>query len=86
MKLRRVTGKSHIRIGDEDARVSTGMDGKQLEQESAKYAERISDLQRVLYADGRFALLIVLQGMDASGKNGTIKHVVSGNDGFRKNA
>jgi len=38
----------------------------------------LSDLQHLLYADGRHALLIVLQGMDAAGKDGTIRHVMSG--------
>jgi PPK2 family polyphosphate:nucleotide phosphotransferase len=38
----------------------------------------MAKLQSVFYADRRFALLIILQGMDASGKDGTIKHVMSG--------
>jgi PPK2 family polyphosphate:nucleotide phosphotransferase len=43
--------------------------------------ENLADLaqaQDLLYADDRFALLIVLQAMDAAGKDGTIKHVMSG--------
>jgi PPK2 family polyphosphate:nucleotide phosphotransferase len=36
---------------------------------------RIAELQRLLYADRRYALLIVLQGRDASGKDGTIRKV-----------
>ena len=43
----------------------------------AKESARISDLQRVLYADASHALLIVLQGRDASGKDGTIRKVFS---------
>jgi PPK2 family polyphosphate:nucleotide phosphotransferase len=39
---------------------------------------RLTDLQERLYAQGRWALLIILQGMDASGKDGVIKHVMSG--------
>jgi PPK2 family polyphosphate:nucleotide phosphotransferase len=35
-------------------------------------------LQSLFYADRRFALLVILQGMDAAGKDGTIKHVMSG--------
>lgn len=77
MKLEPVTSKSDIRIGDSDARIDTGMGEKKVEHETARYSERISDLQRVLYADGRFALLIVLQGRDASGKDGTIRKVFS---------
>jgi PPK2 family polyphosphate:nucleotide phosphotransferase len=37
--------------------------------------ERLDELQNLLYADGRHALLVVLQGIDASGKDGTIRHV-----------
>lgn len=38
-------------------------------------AEEIDELQNRLYADGRFKLLVVLQGMDASGKDGTLRGV-----------
>ena len=40
--------------------------------------KRFSDLQEKLYADDRFALLLVFQGMDAAGKDSTIKKVTSG--------
>ncbi|HEV8620325.1 MAG TPA: polyphosphate kinase 2 family protein [Nitrospiraceae bacterium] len=39
---------------------------------------RLGELQERLYANGNRAVLIVLQGMDTSGKDGTIKHVMSG--------
>ena len=40
--------------------------------------KRLAQLQKRLYADGHWAVLIVLQGMDASGKDGVIAHVMSG--------
>jgi PPK2 family polyphosphate:nucleotide phosphotransferase len=40
--------------------------------------ERLSALQDVFYANGSYALLIIFQGMDAAGKDGAIKHVMSG--------
>ena len=40
--------------------------------------EKLAALHDVLYAEHKHALLIVLQGMDASGKDGTIRHVMSG--------
>jgi len=43
----------------------------EMEHDSA----RLSDLQYLLYADNRHSVLIVLQGLDASGKDGTIGHV-----------
>lgn len=39
------------------------------------YAKRMATLQYELYAEGRQSLLIVLQGIDASGKDGTVRHV-----------
>ena len=38
----------------------------------------LAEAQNLLYADHRYAVLIVLQAMDAAGKDGTIKHVMSG--------
>ena len=43
-----------------------------------KSLEDLTEAQELLYADDRYALLIVLQAMDAAGKDGTIKHVMSG--------
>jgi len=43
-----------------------------------KNISRLSDLQYLLYAENERALLIVLQAMDAGGKDGTIRHVMSG--------
>jgi PPK2 family polyphosphate:nucleotide phosphotransferase len=40
--------------------------------------ERLSTLQYQLYAEGRRSLLVVLQGIDAAGKDGTIRHVMTG--------
>ncbi len=39
---------------------------------------RLAELQERLYAEGRRSLLVVLQAMDAAGKDGTIEHVMSG--------
>lgn len=38
----------------------------------------LSELQNLLYADNRYALLLIFQAMDAAGKDGVIKHVMSG--------
>ena len=38
----------------------------------------LAEAQSLLYADDRYSVLIVLQAMDAAGKDGTIKHVMSG--------
>jgi PPK2 family polyphosphate:nucleotide phosphotransferase len=43
-----------------------------------KYKTHIEELQEKFYADGKYALLIILQGMDAAGKDSIIKHIMSG--------
>jgi PPK2 family polyphosphate:nucleotide phosphotransferase len=42
------------------------------------HVERLSSLQRLLYAYNRYSLLIIFQAMDAAGKDGAISHVMSG--------
>ena len=44
----------------------------------AQSVARLAAAQDLLYAQGTWSLLIVLQAMDAAGKDGTIKHVMSG--------
>ncbi len=44
----------------------------------ARHIEALSDMQNILYADNRYALLLIFQAMDAAGKDGAIKHVMSG--------
>jgi PPK2 family polyphosphate:nucleotide phosphotransferase len=77
MKLKPVTSKRDIRLTDDDAVAAGAKSGDALDNATAKETDRISELQRVLYADGRYALLIVLQGRDAAGKDGTIRKVFS---------
>src|SRR5262249_46464218 len=57
--------------------------GKEAAQERAAEIletslEELAKAQERLYADDRHAVLVVLQAMDAAGKDGTIKHVMSG--------
>ena len=46
--------------------------------ELKRNTERLKELQQVMWAEGKHALLIVLQAMDAGGKDGTIRHVMGG--------
>jgi PPK2 family polyphosphate:nucleotide phosphotransferase len=46
--------------------------------EIQKHVERMDKLQYLLYADGKQSLLVVLQALDAAGKDGVIRHVFSG--------
>lgn len=47
------------------------------ELELAKLASKINALQDILYAQGKHKIILLLQGMDASGKDGTVRHVFS---------
>jgi len=42
------------------------------------YKKKLSSLQRLHYASDHWALLLIFQGMDAAGKDGAIRHVMSG--------
>jgi PPK2 family polyphosphate:nucleotide phosphotransferase len=73
----RILEGTKVDLGAWDPADTTGFDGdkgdatKVLDQDNA----RLFDLQQLLYAEGARRLLVVLQGMDSSGKDGTVKHV-----------
>ena len=50
---------------------------KELEKETAENGAELARLQYRLYAEGKRSLLVVLQGMDAAGKDGVINHVLA---------
>lgn len=77
--LQPIISVRQVRLRDADAASPPSLPrGKKLDDAADEQVERIKELQKVFYADGRFALLIVLQGRDASGKDGTVKKVFSG--------
>ncbi|TJY58357.1 polyphosphate kinase 2 family protein [Sinimarinibacterium sp. CAU 1509] len=59
---------------------SDAPDKSERQQRLVSFVEEIDALQRVLYADNRHAVLLVFQAMDAAGKDGTIRAVLSGVD------
>ena len=75
----RYDGQSKFKLSDYPT--SAKMD-KKLKTEyaelAAKNTQLMSELQEKLYADGREGVVIMLQAMDAAGKDSTIKHVMSG--------
>jgi PPK2 family polyphosphate:nucleotide phosphotransferase len=75
----RVTPGKPAKLARHDPADSCGLsDSPATSKAIAENHRRISDLQHLLYADARFALLIVLQGIDASGKDGTTRHLLTG--------
>jgi PPK2 family polyphosphate:nucleotide phosphotransferase len=69
-----------VRLADIDPRGTPDFDGGKDDaaKELAKESERIASLQELLYAQNTHAILVVLQGMDTSGKDGVIRHVFRG--------
>lgn len=53
-------------------------DKDRTENQTEAFVEKLNDLQNVLFAQSKYSVLIILQGMDASGKDGVIKKVFSG--------
>jgi PPK2 family polyphosphate:nucleotide phosphotransferase len=75
----RVEPGERVRLSDRDPAASEGYAGKAgVEAPLTELRERIADLQARLYAEHRRGLLVVLQGMDASGKDGAVKGVFRG--------
>jgi PPK2 family polyphosphate:nucleotide phosphotransferase len=74
-----VTKGEKFRLKDWDPADTTGVKNKQHAQSILDAREGLlNHLQEKLYAQDRWAVLIVLQGLDAAGKDGVIKHVMSG--------
>jgi PPK2 family polyphosphate:nucleotide phosphotransferase len=67
---------SKIRLDRRDPGDTLGL--RRNDKDLEKTLGRLTELQHMLYADQRYTLLIVLQGRDAAGKDGTIRKVMSG--------
>jgi len=75
----RIRPGSKVDITKLDAADTAGAKGKETAEEQLKLnIKRLVELQTVLYAENKRAVLVVLQGMDGSGKDGTVRHVMSG--------
>src|SRR5262249_50498250 len=76
----RITKGKHFRLKDSDPGDTCGL--KMDKGEAAELLRRgtlwLAEEQEMLYAQDRWSLLLVFQAMDAAGKDGTIKHVMSG--------
>ncbi len=75
LRLTPVANDDNIKLGSKAARVDNLPPRELLEQATQLLLERLTVLQDVFHADGQHALLLVLQGRDASGKDGVIRTV-----------
>jgi PPK2 family polyphosphate:nucleotide phosphotransferase len=68
-----------VKLSDYDPGYKAGYTSKaETKAEIKRNGKRLQELQEVLWAEGKHALLIVLQALDAGGKDGTIRHVMRG--------
>jgi len=74
-----VTNREKFSLKDFDPADTSGVKSKKhAEKLLAEGSASVSDMQELLYAQDRWSLLLIFQGMDAAGKDSTIKHVMSG--------
>jgi PPK2 family polyphosphate:nucleotide phosphotransferase len=73
----RIRPGSTVHLADIDPDETHGHSKARSEEQLARGLERLTSLQDRLWAEAKHPVLIVLQGIDASGKDGTVRHVMS---------
>ncbi|MEO6313385.1 MAG: PPK2 family polyphosphate kinase [Chitinophagaceae bacterium] len=66
---------SKIKLGDISTRAPKDLDKQETKDTINKLTDDLNELQNLLYAEGKHAILVIIQGMDASGKDGLIRNV-----------
>jgi PPK2 family polyphosphate:nucleotide phosphotransferase len=80
VKACRIDKPEHFRLADHDPAETLGLSTniEDVKPILADGVARLKEMQQRLYAHGQWSVLVVLQAMDAAGKDGVIKHVMSG--------
>jgi PPK2 family polyphosphate:nucleotide phosphotransferase len=79
LDIHRIEPGSKVHMRDLDPDATPLIDDKEKAKEkSAKVQGRLAELQELLFAEHQHKLLVILQGMDTSGKDGTVRHVMGG--------
>lgn len=68
--------RGRIRLKKFDSNDCAGLDKEQTKARTAEYGQRIGELQQLLYANSTHAVLLLFQGLDASGKDGSVRRVL----------
>ena len=71
----RLEGKRRIKLANFDPGEDAGLKRVEAEKKTARFIEELIELQELLYAVRSQSVLVILQGRDTSGKDGTIRHV-----------
>src|SRR5678815_2054644 len=76
MHLTPVSRRTPLSLDDRSAARPSGLpDDDELKPKTNELLKRLGELQATLYADARYAVLVVLQARDAGGKDGTVRKV-----------
>lgn len=65
-----------VRLAEISTRAPEDFDKKQTKEKTARLVEELDELQNLLFAEGKHSVLVVIQGMDGSGKDGVIRNVL----------
>jgi PPK2 family polyphosphate:nucleotide phosphotransferase len=71
----RIDGSTRFHLGSKKTDEKGGLDKDEAEKIAEANRRRLADYQERLYAQDRWSVLVILQGMDAAGKDSTIKHI-----------
>jgi PPK2 family polyphosphate:nucleotide phosphotransferase len=66
---------ANIQLKDISTKAPKDADKQTIKEKTIKILEELDELQNLLYAEGKHSMLVVIQGMDASGKDGVIRNV-----------
>jgi len=67
---------SKIKLNEIDTRAPKNVDKEKTKEKTLAILEELDELQNLLYAENKHSILIIIQGMDASGKDGVIRNVL----------
>lgn len=80
MKIKDCTidGSEKFKIKNFDTSIKSDLSKEDIEQNLVDHIEELAFMQDMLYAQDKYGMLVIIQGMDTCGKDGIIKHVMSG--------
>lgn len=76
MKEQPILVEGKIRLKDFDPAYCGGLEKEKTKAQTAALGERITEMQQLLYANSTYAVLLLFQGLDASGKDGAVRRVL----------
>ena len=67
---------SNIKLNEIDTRSPKDFDKKEIKEKTLAILDELDELQNLLFAESKHSILVVIQGIDGSGKDGVIRNVL----------